>query len=254
MNVDKITRFSFDGPNEAGLEEWEAMDVADLDSEIPVQRGYLYYNDEKLGFKAGVWDCTPFSSKMAPYPCDEFMHVLEGSITIEQEDGVSTTVSPGESFAIPKGLVCRWVQTKYVRKFFMISNNVGGKVHENPAQYGVICPRTDDPVSPIVIKGTSLIIGGIPEQQINNYYTDATGQFTVGLWHSTPFERPVYEFDRFDLMMITKGVATISDGAGDDQVFKAGEAAFVPKGAQYKWMNDEPVSKIYCAFTPNDTA
>ena len=53
-------------------------------------------------------------------------------------------------------------------------------------------------------------------------------------------------------MIIISGVATVSDGAGDDQVFKAGEAVFVPKGAQYKWQCDEPVTKIYCAFVEDE--
>jgi len=254
MNVDKITRFNLDGPNGSDLVEWPAMDAANLESDVPVQRGYFYLNDENLGLKVGLWDCTPFTSIMRPYPVDEFMHLLEGSLTIEQEDGTATTVSAGDTFAIPKGLVCRWVQTEHVRKFFMISSNTDGETHDNPAQFGVMCPKASDPVTPIVITDTSLILGAVPEQHRHAYYTDKTGQFSVGIWHSEPFERPVYEFDHYDLMYIVKGVATVSDGAGDDQVFKAGEAVFVPKGAPYKWKNDEFVTKIFCAFTPKKTA
>lgn len=250
MNVNKVTRFEFNGPTDTGLVESEVMDAADLDSVVPVQREHVYYNDEELGFSAGVWDCTPFTTKMGPYPFDEFMHILEGSVTIEQEDGTSTIITAGESFVIPKGLVCRWVQTEYIRKYFMIYANKNGPVHNNPEQFGVIVPKADDPVTPIIIEDTSLFLGPIPEQQRHSYYTDATDQFSLGIWHSEPFERPVYEFDHFDLMIIIKGVATVSDGAGNDQVFKAGEAVFVPKGAPYKWQNDEPVSKIFCAFRP----
>jgi len=54
MNVDKVTRFSNDGPDDGELVEWEAMDAASLESDVPVQRGYFYFNDENSGFMAGV--------------------------------------------------------------------------------------------------------------------------------------------------------------------------------------------------------
>ncbi|MGO1117289.1 cupin domain-containing protein [Rhodovibrionaceae bacterium A322] len=251
MNVDKITRMEPNGPDEAGLETWPEMDAADLDSPVPVQHGHLYYHDEAVGLEIGVWDCTPFTSKMGPYSVDEFMYLLEGSVTIEQEDGTSTTVSAGQSFYIPKGLVCRWVQTEYVRKYFVILGLPNGKAHDDPASFGVICPKAGDKVEPIEIKDTSLILGAVPEQHIRSYYEDTSGQLSLGQWHSTPFERPVFEFNRFELMVILEGEARISDGAGNEQKFKAGEVAFVPKGAAYKWQNDEFVSKIYCTFEPN---
>ena len=250
MNVDKTTRFEFDGPADTGLVEWDAMNAATLESDVPVQRGHFYFNDEKLGLMAGVWDCTPFVGQMAPYDVDEFMYVLEGSVVMELEDGTSTTVSAGESFIIPKGLVCKWVQKEYMRKFFVIFNSAPSDVHDNPAQYGIIVPKATDAMTPLAIEDTSRIIGPVPNQQIRNYYTDATGQFSVGLWQSDAFERPAFEFDHYEMMCILDGVATISDGAGNDQVFKAGETAFVPRGAQYKWKCDVPVTKIYCDFSP----
>ncbi|MCP4980039.1 MAG: DUF861 domain-containing protein [Gammaproteobacteria bacterium] len=250
MNVDKVTQFEFDGPADTGLVEWEAMDPADIESGEPVQRGHFYYNDEATGLMAGVWDCTPYRGKMEPYSVDEFMYVLEGSVTMELEDGSSTTISAGESFIVPKGLICRWVQTEYIRKYFVIFSSAEDEVHDNPARYGIMTPRPSDATTPIVIEDTSRIIGTVPEQHNHIYYTDVTGQFTVGMWNSTAFERPVFEFDHFDLMCILEGEATVSDGAGNNQVFKTGEACFVPLGAQYKWQCDVPVTKVYCAFTP----
>lgn len=250
MNVDKVTRFEFDGPAGAGLVESEAMDPASIESGNPVQHEYLYYYDEAIGLMAGVWDCTPFRGKMEPYPVEEFMYVLEGSVTIELEDGSSTTITAGESFILPKGLICRWVQTEYIRKFFVIFSGAGDEAHDNPAQYGVMKPKPSDATTPLGIEDIGRVIGAIPEQYDDVYYTDITGQFMVGMWKSTAFERPVYEFDHFDLMCILEGEATVSDGAGSDQVFKAGDACFVPMGAPYKWQCEVPVTKVYCAFIP----
>ena len=250
MNVDKVTQFEVNGPAGEGLVEWDAMNPADLESGEPVQRGYFYYNDEASGFMAGVWDCTPFVGKIEAYAVDEFMYVLEGSVTMELEGGTSTTISAGESFIIPKGLVCKWVQTEYMKKFFVISTNEDGPVHNNPAEFGIMCPKITAPTEPIINQDPSRIIGAIPEQQNHIYYKDASGKFSVGIWHSDPFERPVFEFDHHDLMCIVKGVATVSDGADNRHVVKPGDGIFVPKGAQYKWQNDEPVTKVYCAFFP----
>ncbi len=249
MNADKVTRFEFDGPADTGLVEWDAIDPAGLESGEPVQRGHFYYNDEATGLMAGVWDCTPFVGKMAPYDVDEFMYVLEGSVTMELEDGTSTTVSAGESFIIPKGLVCKWVQTEYMRKFFVIFNSAENNVHDDPSRFGIITPKPGDAATPIDIKDTSRIIGAIPKQWNDTLYTDASGQFSVGMWRSEAFERPEFEFDHVDLMCILEGEATVSG-----QTFKQGEAVFVPEGAQYKWQCDVPVTKVYCAFTPKAAA
>lgn len=246
MNVEQVTRFDHD----VELEEWEAMDAGDLESDVPVQRGHFYLNDEKIGLMTGVWDCTAFTGKMGAYPVDEFMYLLEGSVTMELEDGTSTTVSAGESFIIPKGLVCKWIQTGYVKKYFVIYTGREGVVHDNPAQYGIMTPKPADATTPIVINDTSRIIGAVPEQTNHAYYTDATGQFSVGMWRSSAFERPVFEFDHYDLMCILEGEATVSDGADNVNICKTGDGVFVPEGANYKWQCDVPVTKVYCAFTP----
>jgi len=225
------------------------MDAAGLESPSPVHRGHFYFNDEDLGLMAGVWDSTPFRGTMKPYGFDEFMYILEGVVTLELEDGTSTTVSAGESLVVPKGLVCRWVQNEYVCKFFVIFRSGENDIHDNPARFGVITPKPGDATTPIVNTDKSRIIGAVPNQQSDICYTDATGQFTVGMWHSDAFERPVFEFDHFDLMCILEGEATVSDGAGHNQLFRTGEAVFVPQGAQYKWQCEVPVTKVYCAFT-----
>ena len=252
MNVDSITRFEFDGPD--GLTEWDPLDPADYESGEPVQRGHLYFNDEKLGLMVGVWDCTPNVGKMEAYGVDEFMYVLEGSVTMELEDGTSVTISTGESFVVPKGLKCKWIQTEYMRKFFVIFDNANTKAHDNPEQFGIILPNAADPVTSIKIDDTSQFLGAVPAQHEHDYFADASGQFLVGMWNSEAFERDVAPFNRYELMCILEGSVTMSDGAGNEQVFKAGDVAFVPKGAPYKWKSDEFVSKFYCIFMPAEEA
>src|SRR5688572_23513991 len=103
-----------------------AIPAAELVSGTPVQRGIEYFHDPKIGLTAGVWDCTAFTAKMGPYPVNEFMIVLEGAVTMVEANGRETTVSAGESFVIPKGLVCQWRQSGYIKKYYVIFDDTSG--------------------------------------------------------------------------------------------------------------------------------
>lgn len=250
MNEPKITRMEPHGPTDTGMVEWDPIDPQSIESGSPVQRGHLYFNDDNLGLMAGVWDCTPFTGTMAPYDVNEFMFILEGSVTMVLADGAEETIRAGESFVIPKGLVCQWKQPDYTRKYFVIFSDTSGTSVDDPGSLRIIRPHADDAVSVSDIADTTQFIGSIPKQGEHEYHVDPTGQFMVGLWDSEAFERPVAPFNRYELMCILQGSVTLSDGAGNDQVFRAGEAAFVPKGAPYKWKSDEYVRKFYCIFMP----
>ncbi len=254
MNDPKITRMEPHGPADTGMVEWDPIDPKSIESGSPVQRGHLYFNDADLGLMAGVWDCTPFTGTMAPYDVNEFMFILEGSVTMVLADGTRETINAGESFVIPKGLVCQWNQPGYIRKFFVIFEGASGASAEDPTRLRIIRPRADDTVTTSDIADTSQFVGNVPKQGEHEYHVDPTGQFMVGLWDSEAFERPVAPFNRYELMCILDGSVTLSDGAGNDQVFGAGDAAFVPKGAAYKWKSDEYVRKFYCIFMPSTAA
>lgn len=249
----KINRMEPHGPADTGMVEWDPISQDDLESGEPVQRGHMYLDDADLGLSVGVWDCTAMTTKMEPYSVNEFMFILEGSVTMVLADGTEETINAGEAFVIPKGLVCQWKQPGYIRKYFVIFDDKSGTAPDE-AKLKIYRPREDESVTPIDITDTSLFLGDIPKQGEHEYIVDPTGQFMVGLWDSEAFERPVVPFNRYELMCILEGSATLSDGAGNDQVFKAGDAAFVAKGAPYKWKSDGYVRKFYCIFMPTEVA
>ena len=92
-----VIQFDINGHPQTGLEEWEAISPEGLVSGNPVQRGHVYFSTEADKFSAGVWDCTEQEEKFAPYGVDEFMHVLEGSITLKEKSGNSHIYRAGES-------------------------------------------------------------------------------------------------------------------------------------------------------------
>jgi uncharacterized cupin superfamily protein len=52
---------------------------------------------------------------------DESLHLMEGRVTVEMEDGEQFTVSAGEVAAFPKGANSVWTIHEPMKKFFVIS-------------------------------------------------------------------------------------------------------------------------------------
>ncbi len=48
------------------------------------------------------------------------MHLLEGSVTITNGDGVARTFSAGDTFLVPQGMTYQWDSVGYVKKIFCI--------------------------------------------------------------------------------------------------------------------------------------
>lgn len=88
------------------------------------QSGAAFKNLELLKSKdgqmfSGLYESGPSEFKAEPYPVDEFMYFLEGSVTLTSEDGAVTTVSAGDALTLPKGWRGVWKSTAY-RKFYTI--------------------------------------------------------------------------------------------------------------------------------------
>lgn len=249
------TRMDKYEPKGKGLETWPAMDKKDLVSGDPIQRGMMVLDDKKNGLSAGVWDCTAFTAKPGPYSVNEFMILLEGSVTIVEDGGKETVIKAGESFIVPKGLNCQWKQSGYVRKFFVIFDDASGLKAKDLKKLHVIKPDPKVKLAPSQGPDPKLVVGSEqPKQADHQYFEDVTGQFTVGVWSTTPYERKVIEFPRHELMHLLEGSVTIADGEGGAQTYKAGDTFFVPKGAKMGWKSTEPVRKIYCIFLPKAAA
>lgn len=249
----KPIRFDADGPAGTGLQTWEEIPASALVAGTPVQRGHNYFTDDTGTLTAGVWDCTPMTTKSAPYSVNEFMLVLEGSVTIVHDDGREWTIKAGESFVIPKGAPVVWKQTEYMRKFYVILDDA--ELEAGAAD--TLTVRKPDPAEKIPAVGeqdTSRYIGDVPTQHVKAYYSDPTGQYTVGIWDTTEMHTRPLPFVRNELMHILEGEVTITNGDGVASTFKAGDTFLVPKGMSYQWDSKGTVRKIFCIFQPKARA
>ncbi len=92
------------------------------------------------------------------------------------------------------------------------------------------------------------VIDGEPTETGHNFFTDATGRLTSGVWEVTPctIQADAYPVDEF--CIILSGTVVITDGAGNAETFKAGDAFVVPKGTPCTWHFPETTRKYYVIF------
>lgn len=93
------------------------------------------------------------------------------------------------------------------------------------------------------------VISGDPKTRLQNYYTDATGQFFSGIWESTIGKWPV-RYSESEFCAILEGVCVLTDDAGKAETFKAGDSFVIPGGFSGTWETVQPVKKLYAIFEP----
>ena len=112
-------KFSPNGP--AGWMQLpdEALQTATLLEGVPYGRDHAFYMNDETSVKAGIWRSTPYTESYESYPCDEFMLVLEGSVTLETE-GFSETYKKGDAFLLPRGFCGTWRQNEPMLKYYVL--------------------------------------------------------------------------------------------------------------------------------------
>lgn len=212
---------------------------------------HSWLDDKAIGLSAGIWDAAANDSGWIEYPVDEFMIVLEGEIVVVEESG-PVSIKAGESFIMPKGTRCKWTVPNYAKKFFVIYENNDGPANRGPLK--VIKLDTGIKLAPSEPPSPSMLHSPVPTQNTHEYFKDATGQLTVGVWDTTGYHRKLIDFPRHELMHLLEGSVTFTDDRGKSQTFKAGDTFFVPLGTPNSWKSEGYLRKIYCIFQPKSGA
>ncbi len=103
--------------------EMEVMDTTEpfeLEGEAPVQKDHNTFTNDAGNFFVGTWESGPMVSKMKPFPAHEFVRMLEGEVTISEENGMTQTFGPDDCFFVPKGTVCSWSIPGHAKKHYAI--------------------------------------------------------------------------------------------------------------------------------------
>jgi uncharacterized cupin superfamily protein len=81
----------------------------------PIARNKLLSGSTDDSASTYMWDCTAGKFTWY-YHIDETIHVVEGSVVIVDEAGVSRTLKVGDTFLLPAGTRFDWTVEKYIRK------------------------------------------------------------------------------------------------------------------------------------------
>lgn len=230
----QITRFAPHGPEPDGLTEWERMDPANLVSGEPVQRGHTYHENPDAGYMSGVWDCTAFTDHMMPYPVDEFMFLLEGSVTMGLPDGTEVTVGAGQAFVIPKGFECQWKQPGYVRKYFMILDGPVPGGAANPSLSRITVPDLTATPADLETARTDFI--------------NAAGNMQVHVRMLAAMALPALPVTANLLIQVLDGGLTLTSGDASHR-FAPGETAYIRQGGTIGWQADAGTRLLQASHT-----
>jgi uncharacterized cupin superfamily protein len=85
----------------------------------PSCRNHSDYRSVDGEFVCGTWDSTPYHRRAMTYRHIELMHLLEGSVTLENTAG-SATFSKGDVFLVTRGAECAWSSTVHVKKVYAV--------------------------------------------------------------------------------------------------------------------------------------
>lgn len=110
-----------DGPAlESGLTIMETTAPFEIAGILPLQRDNNRFTNDAGNMFVGMWDSTSFESEMKPFPCHEFVQLLDGEVTITEKDGAVHEFKPGDVLFIPMGTVCSWKVEDYIKKYYSI--------------------------------------------------------------------------------------------------------------------------------------
>jgi len=93
------------------------------------------------------------------------------------------------------------------------------------------------------------LLEGNPRQTVWLHFTDGTGRFMAGIWHS---ERGRWKirYTEEEYCRLLEGVSVITDQAGGAVTVRAGDEFVIPSGFVGTWEVVEPTRKRFVIYEP----
>jgi uncharacterized cupin superfamily protein len=91
------------------------------------------------------------------------------------------------------------------------------------------------------------VLGGSCRQQVENHYSDPSGQFHAGVWSGEQGRWRVH-YTEHEFCTMIKGKVKLSDDQGAELILRAGDFFVIPAGFEGVWEVLEPASKTYAIF------
>ena len=243
-----ITRIHPEGPPGQGLEPMVEITPDMLEAGSPSELCHNYYKSPSGVLSAGVWKCTAHTLVFGPYPVDEFMLVLDGSVNIVHQDGHEEIFRAGDAFVIPKGLPCQWKQTEAIHKVYVILDDPRAPIPDQPVSGRAIRLSASEGLKALELSNPENFEGGTPTQEDCSAFEDTTGRLFAGTWTCSPMRRKAQRFGRIELMCLLEGGMTLTDDTGSEHRFTAPEVLLELPDTVSTWTSTKDVRKFYCIF------
>ncbi len=216
---------------------------------MPQQRGHKAF--ERDGVCVGTWDCSGGATRLAPYPVFEFMVLLEGEVTITDQEGKAERIGAGEAFFLPKGLPCAWRMPGYYRKFFLYLERPDIPAESDPAKLKVARPSPDEEWGDRSLGYLDLSdrLASLPLECQELAYESASGCVRVGGCSAGDNERRDVEVECNTLLCLLEGALTLTDPEAVLHL-QSGDAVFLPAGAAFAWHNRGALRGFFCMVSP----
>jgi uncharacterized cupin superfamily protein len=96
------------------------------------------------------------------------------------------------------------------------------------------------------------LIAGNPRQTVWNHYTDPTGKYFSGFWHSDVGKWRI-AYSEEETCYLLEGVSIVTDEFGVATTLQAGDSFVIPRGFIGTWEVVEPSRKLYAIYEePSD--
>jgi uncharacterized cupin superfamily protein len=98
-------------PSTADLEGWVVVDGN------PSMKTWVLHTSADGTMMSGYWEATP-GTYHATYTAYEFVHVIEGRMTITPDGGTPVHLGPGDAFVVEPDFKGLWKIEETIRKHF----------------------------------------------------------------------------------------------------------------------------------------
>jgi hypothetical protein len=143
---------------------------------------------------------------------NEFMLVLQGSVTLVNTGGGETTVRAGESFVVPQGWDGYWKQLEFFRKFAFSFRNPSWRKPSDPTALNIVKLDHKARLEPCQPPPAELLSGPLPVQHAHEWFVDVSGQLAVGVHDTTAFHQKPMRSPRHDWRHVGRSASPTKRG------------------------------------------
>jgi uncharacterized cupin superfamily protein len=111
--VEKLGDISAIEPVTTDLDGWVVVEGT------PSMKTWVQHTSNDGSMISGYWEATP-GTYHATYTEYEFVHIMEGRLTITPDGGAPVVLGPGDAFIVEPGFKGLWKIDETIRKHFAI--------------------------------------------------------------------------------------------------------------------------------------